>query len=335
MSPFINARCPGKIILSGEHAVVYGAPALVMAVNQYVDVQVKKMDTPSLAIFFNEKNPIIYPLEKLAALKDKLDLNYNTFLDGKGSLSDVINHPSDLIAYAVMLATKNQLSLKGMQLDIKLGIPIGSGMGSSAALILAVLKSVSDFLGNELSHEELYSFACTTENLQHGQSSGVDPYACLYGGLTRFHADEHKAIEAILPQFYLVNTGLPESTTGECVSHVREKFGESAIWNQFEACTNYIEEAMLNNDLSNLKVGLAKNHSLLSTIDVVPEKVDHFIGSIMHLGGAAKICGGGSIKGDQAGMLLVLSSTLPTKLCNEYGYSLSELQLDTQGLQYV
>jgi len=332
MASLFKARAPGKIILSGEHAVVYGAPALVMAVNQYVEVEVEPIDTPSLAIFFNGQTSIILNFEEVKKLKDEMDGAYAAYLEGHELVENIVKNPTHLIAYAVTLVTDNIEMKQGLQIDIRLGIPLGSGMGSSAAVILATLKSAAACMGKKISNDELYRLACRTENLQHGRSSGVDPYACLHGGLIRFEAEKQEKLHASLPEFYLVNTGKPQSSTGECVSHVRQEFEDSAIWAQFEAATDYIQQAILHQDTSNIKVGLAKNQSLLSAIGVVPAKVDHFISSIMNLGGAAKICGAGSLTGDEGGMVLVLSSAPPTELCDRFGYSFSELEIDGRGL---
>src|SRR5260221_4743917 len=78
MSKRLTARSPGKLILSGEHAVLYGKPALAMAVNRYAQSRISTHFSP--AIFFNLLN-LRYAksltLNTLSTLKTRLQENYN------------------------------------------------------------------------------------------------------------------------------------------------------------------------------------------------------------------------------------------------------------------
>ena len=71
-----------------------------------------------------------------------------------------------------------------VKLDSK--IPVGCGMGSSAAVLVSFLKAVSQFLGVQVSTDWLFQLAREVEHLRHGRSSGLDTHISLYGGSVLF-----------------------------------------------------------------------------------------------------------------------------------------------------
>ena len=84
-----------------------------------------------------------------------------------------------------------------------------------------------------------------------------------------------------------------------------------------------------------LRESIRENHRLLVEIGVVPEQVSAFVREIEQAGGAAKICGAGSVVGDAAGVLLVLADEAPVALCKKYGYVVSTLRGDPLGTRLV
>ena len=108
--------------------------------------------------------------------------------------------------------------------------------------------------------------------------------------------------------WYWVLMGKPQATTGECVASVREAWGhDQALWDAFGACTNTLLDTMeqTGDQASNLVEVIKENHRLLQRIGVVPDFAARFISEIEEAGGAAKVSGAGSIRGDAAGVLLV------------------------------
>ena len=332
------AQCPGKIILSGEHAVVYGCPSLVMATSRYAHAELVSLQSDHVAIFFNGETVGLSHTNELPKFREEINLRYASYKEGKSSIREVVPTPADLLYFTVanfFHELKRPLD-QGLEIALNLDIPMGRGMGSSAAVILALLEVLNSGYGEPFSQSELYELALTSENLQHGKSSGVDPYTCQHGGVLKFIQGHASPLPNPPGKLYLVNTGAPEATTGECVDAVRAGFADGGLWPQFTATSEYIEQAMLNNDLPNFRVGIRKNHQLLCALGVVPEPVENFIGTIMHRGGAAKVCGAGSIRGAEAGMVLVeLETENPTRYVEEFGYSLEPLIIDQEGVRLV
>ena len=134
---------------------------------------------------------------------------------------------------------------------------------------------------------------------------------------------------------YLVQTGTPQTTTGECVSRVREQHANSPIWNDFEAVTNAMENALVTNNRRDIRDAVRENHQLLTRIGVVPEKVQSFIRDVEAAGFAAKVCGAGAVAGDAGGMVLVFAARPPTALCKTYGFEALTIHGDPLGVRLV
>ena len=82
---------------------------------------------------------------------------------------------------------------------------------------------------------------------------------------------------------------------------VRNQFGSSSIWSEFGSVTEEVRTHLETNDHSKLYESIRANHRLLDQIGVVPDRVGQFIREIESHGGAAKICGAGSIAEKQRG----------------------------------
>jgi len=122
----------GKVILAGEHAVVYGKMALAASISLGVRVSVVESGG-------SEKNPIVDKAIKVAGG----DQNTRVLIESE--------------------------------------LPIGSGLGSSAAVAAATIKAVREYLGKPINEEELFKLTFECEKIAHGNASGLDPAAVVYG----------------------------------------------------------------------------------------------------------------------------------------------------------
>jgi mevalonate kinase len=136
-------------------------------------------------------------------------------------------------------------------------------------------------------------------------------------------------------KMHMVHTGIPESTTGECVMEVERKFRNSAIWSEFEDVTNAFEDAIRSNNLQKMHWLIRENNRLLAAIGVVPEKVQRFVADIERWGGSAKVCGAGAVTGDKGGIVLVIADRQPTEICRKYGYTVSPVRGDPLGTRMI
>ncbi len=335
----MKAIAPGKLILTGEHAVVYDKPAIATAIDRSAQSVVLPSDVADEFLFelqdFSQSES--FTLRALRELKNRLAKNYRLFLEGKLGIREVLYKPVELLQFA-FITILDGLHLKvanGVKIQLRSNIPIGCGMGSSAATVLSVLRGVGHYFRVEFRPEWYQAYSLEAENLQHGHASGVDTYISLNGGCARFQKGEAQKRPLPRMPMYLVHTGVPETTTGECVSRVREQFGDSRIWDDFEAVTNAMEKALASNRLKDIQSCIRENNRLLAGIGVVPDRVREFISEVENMGAAAKICGAGAVNGDKAGIVMVCSEQAPKQLCEKYGYNIVSVRGEPLGTRIV
>lgn len=285
-------RSPGKLILSGEHAVVQGCPALAMAVTLEATLQTDWQEAPVLTFHLPGRPAVSFPLD---ALPDLLADTRSRHQSAPGKCPE----PESLLAACAALIHPSQ----GMHLRFSSDIPLGAGLGSSAAFILALLKN----LNPALSDHALFALAVEGENFQHGRSSGLDVACSLQGGLIHFVSGRVSKLPIpTLPDFRVYDSGKPQSSTGECVSRSREVFARQPnLISDFSEVTTAMQQAMEQASVADWERAVRQNHLLLCELDVVPLAVQKIISGLDAGGHAAKVCGAGSVAGDAAGMVLV------------------------------
>lgn len=316
-------RTPAKLILSGEHSVLYGAPAIGGPLGIFLHSAWQPCAQGMSVQIRGQKRTI--------SLAGKLDLyreRYSRFTNHDLAIADVLPEPEDLITLTLaFFAERYRIALPSFELQLETEFPVSSGLGSSSSLILNILKSLMAVTSVRILPEDLLFFAREIENFQHGVSSGLD--LALVAASEPQIFMQGKAIgpvPAFSPSVTLIYSGKPSVSTGECVAEVRRLFSSSSIWKDFEACTTSIQKALIDKDNDALKEGVIQNQKLLAKIGVVPEKPQHFIADCMSQGIAAKICGAGAIAGDGAGMIWALALNDVDRervrgIASRYGYT--------------
>jgi len=336
----MKVLAPGKLILSGEHAVVYGHPALAMAVNRYVTVTA----TPQLAPHISfDLSDLAYErrlsLTTLLSLKDRIKQKYQRFVSGDFRIREVLQKPVELaqVAFGLFFEVLNIKLTQGIKIRVQSTIPIGCGMGSSAATVLSVVHAIANHLKMDLSPEMFLRLGLEAENMQHGYSSGLDLRVSLYGGCLYMKGSHTSQRPLPIIPMYLVNTGLPETSTGECVEAAATHFKTSQIGDEFAVVTDAMDAAFQSGQVQDAMQAIRENHQLLVRIGVVPQVVQQFISEVQQLGGAAKICGAGAVLGDKAGMVLIVTDdeSALAALCASYDYSLLPIAGESRGVHIV
>lgn len=336
-----KVKAPAKLILSGEHAVVRNHTALTVALNYFTYCEVStntEQNSSGVELTipqFNFSKHISW--QELINLHIQLEHNYQKFIDGLISVSQVLASPVELCWFSIIIfmmkSHKNINHRLKLKVDLNSEVPIGAGMGSSASILVALLTGLNRFFSNSLCKDTIYQLALQAENLQHGYSSGIDIQTVLNNGINYFYQDQEKKKNSFVDikldhlNFYLIHTGKPNSSTGECGARVKQNFNQQhIIWSDFAQCTELFKKNLEKQSKENIIHSIKTNHRLLNQLGVVPEKVNQFILEIENQHGAAKICGAGSITGESAGMVLAIGNYSDLKtICDNYGFSIEKL----------
>lgn len=272
----IGVFVPGKVLISGEHSVVYGERALVAGIDKGARVVLE---------------------EDLSLSKPEILAKH----DGMG-----------LVKKAVKVAGGGALPLR---IRIESDLPVGSGLGSSAALGAATIKAVKTYLGETITQQAWFDLTMEVERVAHGNPSGVDPAGVIYGGLVRFVKGKEitplKTKKVI--SFLLVQTGKPKESTKEMVVEVvgnqmreKEKMTNTIIKN-IGKVTRKLETAMRAG--GEIRELINENGRLLEQLGVVGTKAKILADELRKMGAGVKIVGAGGIR-KGSGMMLVYDSNL-------------------------
>ena len=333
----MKVLAPGKLILSGEHAVVYGHPALAMAVNRYVTAIALPQLAPHISFDLSDLSyQRRLTLATLNTLKKRIKEKYQRFVNGDFKIRDVLQKPVELaqFAFSLFFEVLNIKLTQGIKIRIESNIPMGCGMGSSAATVLSIVHAIAHHLNVDIPPEIFLRLGLEAENMQHGYSSGLDLQVSMHGGCLYVKDGEvHQRRISELPM-YLVNTGLPQTSTGECVEAAAKYFKTSQIGEDFAAVTTLMDAAFSAGHLQNAMSAISENHKLLTKIDVVPAAVQQFIAEIHAINGAAKICGAGAIAGENAGVVLVVTENESAliELSARHNYSILPITGESRGV---
>lgn len=339
------AKAPGKIILSGEHAVVYGAPALVVAVSKYTTVRFHPIHRSQSIRTAFKGLPYgrAYPLKALEKIKHKLDTRFEQFSRGELSVNNILRRPDDLAIYALATffqrlpipgkTSNRHLPMPG-HLSSESQLPLGAGMGSSASAIAATIVLYEHLLERPLTLEQRFERIRFCERLQHGKGSSLDAAAVTYGGLITLQNGQVTPLSTPLDEnWYWLLHGIPASSTGECVAQVRRLHGhDNALWQQFSACTKNLENA-LHHQQSPLSI-LRENHRLLKHIGITSPSANKLIQHIEAQGGGAKVSGAGTIDGEKNGIILAYHpdpQAIPTLMSQYPDLSWGKLNIAPHG----
>ena len=324
MQRHVLATAPGKLILMGEHAAVYGRPALVAAVAPRTRVEVAAGDggvvvhLPDLGQELRTDWP---ELKQIASdAREQWDsFSRNPTSEGFQALRDP--DPAHLVRLALgELAVDLGSDLPPVELRVKSDLPIGSGFGSSAAVSVSLVGGMLCFLEGEADRSRVDRIALDVERRQHGMPSGVDHRTVLHGGVVwaerspdgELHTEPVGGGRRLGSTLRVLHTGQPSETTGDVVSAVRQRGAEDPVGferllDRMEACVRDFRQWLLEDAVSADRAiaSIREYEACLEAIGVVPTSVQEAIREVEALGGAAKISGAGALAGEAAGCLLV------------------------------
>ncbi|MFP4558385.1 MAG: mevalonate kinase [Archaeoglobaceae archaeon] len=256
------ASAPGKVILFGEHAVVYGRRAVVTAINRRCYAEVKRSSDFSI--------------------QSKVGV----------SGLDFKKHP--YISYAVK-RFRELRKVEGAEIKIDSEIPLGSGLGSSSAVTVSVLGALNAEFEGGLTREDVFEIARSVELDVQGKGSGIDPYISTYGGTWLTPDKKQFNIEGL--QFVVVDSQ-QSSSTRKMVSRVarlRDEYPSiiDAVFDVIGHISVSSVEHLQNKDLQALSRLMHFNQCMLQSIEISTEIIDLLVQNLSRAGITAKITGAG------------------------------------------
>jgi mevalonate kinase len=330
----VAVSAPGKLILMGEHAAVYGRPALIAAIDLRLTARFSplpsgetripevQLDLPGLG---HVESTSWEDLRAYArATRDRWDRYAErpapaAFQEVRGEdRAHVVKTALGEVAEAL---TQGKPGSEGLRLRVESELPIGSGFGSSAATATAVVAGLLAYFGKEDGLEQIAHLALEVERRQHGLPSGVDGVTVLHGGVlwARRLESGHLEVEPLavrsplLDSLRVYDTGTPSEPTGAVVAAVRalrerDPSYHEELLDRMEAATRAFRDLLQGDPAGDpdRALHLIREHeACLEGLGVVPEQVRNLVRQVEDEGGAAKISGAGALSGPGAGSLLV------------------------------
>jgi len=272
----IQRSAPGKVILFGEHAVVYERPAIAAPVTQVQASAVIEPASPHSGLV-------------IVAADLKRDIVAATA-------------PRDEPLAAAARLTLSYLSAPepDATLTISSTIPIASGLGSGAAVSTALVRALASFLEHDLEPAEVNAIVFEVERIHHGTPSGIDNTVVVYEQPVYFVRGRPIDRLTVGQPFTILvgDTGEP-SPTGEAVERVRlgwqrEPARYDALFDQIGDTANEARRAIESGDIEAMGALMDENHDLLIELGVSSPKLDNLVETARLTGAiGAKLSGAG------------------------------------------
>lgn len=271
-----KSSAPAKIILFGEHAVVYGRPALAVPITQvHADVDIS--DSDRAGIWINAP-----------------DVDLHTELNTLPS-----DHPLASVIHNFLFLSRVS-PFPNLEIYIHSTIPVASGLGSGAAVTVALLRALSAHLNHPMSDDQVNAFTYEIEKLHHGTPSGIDNTVVTYARPVYFVRGNPIETFSVRQPLTLVigDTGLA-APTKESVSDVRRLWeADQAKWegvfDRVEKIAVQARDAIESGKKKKLGELMNQNHALLQEMTVSSPELDRLVAAACGAGAlGAKMSGGG------------------------------------------
>jgi mevalonate kinase len=277
--PAFSATAPGKMILVGEHAVVYGRPAIafpVTQVNARVVIEPDVKGTPGNVIL------------------DAADISF------QGNMSDL---PPDKGFVRLLKVFSNHFNISRLpacKIIISSTIPIASGMGSGAAVSTAMVRALAGFTGQTITEQEISQLVFEVEKVYHGNPSGIDNTVIAFHKPIYFIKGSTPELIQVTQQltFVLTDSGI-QSNTKIAVDGVRNRWEQAKTeyeryFNEIDDIVRKVRFEIEHSPITKLGELMIKNHEILKKIKVSTPQLDELVETSLSAGAlGAKLIGAG------------------------------------------
>eukprot|EP00055_Hartaetosiga_balthica_P015241 m.88735 g.88735 ORF g.88735 m.88735 type:complete len:396 (+) comp8815_c0_seq4:66-1253(+) len=329
----VEVSAPGKLILHGEHAVVFGRTAVACSLDLRTTLKLRPVRNNMISLCLKSLDiDIKFPIDDLPECKamrspeDGIDLELFAKVKKIVEKCSTLDHglESRLLAVEAFLylyceiVQPNKPIDHGVSIHIGSRLPIGAGLGSSAAFSVTMSAAMLAYVGIIEKIEEKENFdlinrwALLVEKIIHGNPSGLDNTMCCYGGAMKYVKGEFFPIDTF-PQLdvVLINTQVPRSTKTlvSGVGDLRSKYPAvmEPLLNSFQAITeasiaacekinaecDTAKDTNVDEHFRTLKQLITMNQHLLNAIGVGHRDLDKVVAKAALHGFSAKLTGAG------------------------------------------
>jgi mevalonate kinase len=265
----------GKVILLGEHSVVHGRPALALSVANGAEVSVVASHARHTSLHIEPWN---------------VDVDTDS----------APNLGREPLQQALRVARAFYQDDQEFALHATMRLPSGAGMGSSAALGVAVLRALDEARGQPRSDDEIYARSLQWEGVFHGNPSGVDNAMATHGGMAIFVRGQplvrvvprHPVSLVVAYSGASSSTKLMVDSVARQLAHEPERIGK--VFDAIGAIVSNGKLALEQGELKSLGQLMTMNHKLLSGLMLSTDALEEMIAAAMAAGAlGAKVTGAG------------------------------------------
>lgn len=266
----------GKVVILGEHAVVYGRHAIAAPVPMTIK-----------------------------ALVEDCDEGIHLMIPRWGVEYQLASNPQDRRSFerpAGVVLDKLGLSGRGMRIEVFPEVPRSMGLGGSAAMAVAIVRALDKHFRLGLSDADVNSLAFESEKVAHGSPSGLDNTLACYGVPLVYRPGDTPLVEPLNirePIPMVIGMTGYEGLTAKTVGRVREAWKQDRklyerIFDQIDSLTLRGVQAIQDNDLKLLGELMNICHGMLNALQVSTPELEQLV-DISRANGAlgAKLTGGG------------------------------------------
>ncbi len=266
----------GKVIILGEHAVVYGKHAIAAPLPLKIKAHLGDYDD-GVCIFI-PKWGVEYKLKQDPAKQHSFE------------------------KAASVILNELDLQSRSMKIEVFPDVPRGMGLGGSAAMAVAIIRALDKHFNLKLSDEQVNSLAFLSEKVAHGNPSGIDNTLACYGKPLVYRNSEPPLVELLdikKPIYMVIAFTKNEGLTARTVNKVREAWKKNPIlyqriFDQIDSIVLKGIEAIQSKDYNELGQLMNICHGMLNALQVSTPEIEHLV-DLSRVNGAlgAKLTGSG------------------------------------------